>query len=278
LEIAAMAGVAIVTGANRGIGFHIAKQLVESKRYAEVVIGCRDPVAGEQAANDIATATGAMKPVVLQLDLNDDSSVETFASTIAERYPRSVRCHVNNAGFAFKSADPTPFEGQTAPTLRPNFYMTVKLSELMIPLLEAAEPAGCGRLVNVASMAGKLSQLQPHLAAQFSDPAVTLDALRGLVDKFQTCVHNGTHKAEGFSNSNYGMSKLALIAATKVMAREHPTIRANACCPGYCDTDMTSHKGPRPPGEGAKNAVILTELADDGATGQFFQNLTESMW
>ena len=53
LEIAAMAGVAIVTGANRGIGFHIAKQLVESKRYAEVVIGCRDPVAGEQAANDI---------------------------------------------------------------------------------------------------------------------------------------------------------------------------------------------------------------------------------
>eukprot|EP00729_Bicosta_minor_P001492 gene1492-29606_t len=237
-----MAGVAIVTGANRGIGFHIAKQLVESKRYAEVVIGCRDPVAGEQAANDIATATGAMKPVILQLDLNDDSSVETFASTIAERYPRSVRCHVNNAGFAFKSADPTPFEGQTAPTLRPNFYMTVKLSELMIPLLEAAEPAGCGRLVNVASMAGKLSQLQPHLAAQFSDPAVTLDALRGLVDKFQTCVHNGTHKAEG-----------------------------------YCDTDMTSHKGPRPPGEGAKNAVILTELADDGATGQFFQNLTESM-
>ena len=65
-----------------------------------------------------AAAAGTEKPLVLQLDLNDEASVETFASTIAAQYPTSVRCHVNNAGFAFKNADPTPFEEQTAPTLR----------------------------------------------------------------------------------------------------------------------------------------------------------------
>ena len=208
-------------------------------------MGCRDPAAGEKAASEIAVATGAEKPIVMHLDLNDELSLETFASTIAAQYPSSVRCHVNNAGFAFKSADPTPFTGQTEPTLRPNFYQTVKLSQLMVPLLEAAEPAGCGRLVNVASMAGRLNQLQPAMQAQFTDPELTLDTLKGLVDHFKSSVQNGTHAAEGFSNSNYGMSKLALIAATKVLAREHPLIRINACCPGYCDTDMTSHKGPR---------------------------------
>ena len=113
----------------------------------------------------------------------------------------------------------------------------------MIPLLEAAEPKGCGRLVNVASMAGRLNQLKPPLAAKFADPALTLDGLNGLVGSFEAAVQAGTHAADGWSSSNYGMSKLSLIAATKVLARDHPAVRINACCPGYCDTDMTSHKG-----------------------------------
>jgi hypothetical protein len=51
----------------------------------------------------------------------------------------------------------------------------------------------------------------------------------------------GNHQANGWSNSNYAISKLALIAATNVLARQYPGLRVNACCPGYCDTDMSSH-------------------------------------
>ena len=65
----------------------------------------------------------------------------------------------------------------------------------MIPLLEAAEPKGCGRLVNVASMAGRLNQLKPPLAAKFADPALTLDGLNGLVGSFEAAVQAGTRSA-----------------------------------------------------------------------------------
>ena len=88
----------------------------------------------------------------------------------------------------------------------------------------------------------------------------------------------GTHRQDGWGNSNYGLSKLAVIAATRVFARENPGVLVNACCPGYCDTDMSSHRGPRPPAEGAANAVMLVDLPDGGPSGGFYQNLAPSKW
>ena len=74
-----------------------------------------------------------------------------------------------------------------------------------------------------------------------------------------------------------GLSKLALIAATRVLARDYPAIRCNAMCPGYCDTDMTSHRGPRPPADGAKIAVLLATM-EPAPTGAFYENMRESSW
>ena len=74
-----------------------------------------------------------------------------------------------------------------------------------------------------------------------------------------------------------GFSKLAVIAATKVLARQYPSLCVNAICPGYCDTDMTSHKGPRPPAEGAQNAVLLATI-ERCPTGEFWENLRQSQW
>ena len=175
---------------------------------------------------------------------------------------------VNNAAIAYKASDPTPFEGQTGPTLRINTYGTLALTDALLPLLReaAAEAAAtvakgdhCAdngpRLVHVASMAGALRQVSPALRERFASPSLTLGALRGLVGEFEAAVAAGTHRADGWGSSNYGLSKLAVIAATRVHARENPGILANCCCPGYCDTDMTSHGGTRPPAEGARNAV-----------------------
>ncbi len=263
--------VALVTGANKGIGFHIAKQLVSSGLFGTVILGCRDTARGKEAA----AACGGMwlKP----LTVGDPESTRDFAEALREKYGR-LDCLVNNAGTAFKGADPTPFAEQTGPTLQTNFYGTLELTEALLPLLRQPQVTDA-RIVNVASMAGRLGQVSPELQAAFSSDSLTIAGLRQLVDRFVADVAAGVHSERGWGSSNYGLSKLALIAATRVLARAEPNMRVNACCPGYCDTDMTSHRGPRPPAEGARNAVVLAiGSREDCPTGQFYQNERPSEW
>jgi len=261
--------VAVVTGANKGIGYQVAHQLIGSSKFDRVVIGCRNKELGAQAARDLGPACE-----FVPLDLDDASTIDSFAGALGSKYGK-LDCLVNNAAIAFKAADPTPFEGQTGPTLRVNFYRTVALTEALLPLLERSESP---RLVNVASMSGRLSQLSAPLQQRLSDPALTLGGLRSLVGAFESDVAAGCHAARGWGQSNYGFSKLALIAATKVLARDYPRFRVNCCCPGYCDTDMSSHRGPRPASEGARNAVLCAFQPDDGFTGGFVQDCRLSEW
>jgi NAD(P)-dependent dehydrogenase (short-subunit alcohol dehydrogenase family) len=105
------------------------------------------------------------------------------------------------------------------------------LTQKLLPLVKKGEDP---RIVNVASMAGRLNQLSPDMQKKFTSPNLTMPLLNGLVDQFEKDVLDGTHKTKGWGDSNYGFSKLAVIAATKVLARENPDIRINCCCPGYC--------------------------------------------
>ena len=261
------AKVAVVTGANKGVGYHIAAQLVASRLFSTVVLACRDPDRGMAAAQ-------AVGGDFLPLTVGDPQSATALADSIRAKYGRCDLL-VNNAAIAFKGADPTPFEAQTKPTLDINFRGTEQVTEALLPLLLESKEGG--RIVNVASMAGKLRQLSPALQAEFSSPSLTIPKLHELVGTFERDVASGVHAQKGWGRSNYGLSKLAVIAATKVHAREHPSLRVNCCCPGYCDTDMSSHKGPRPPSEGAKNAVILA-TAQPCPTGAFYENERESKW
>lgn len=263
-----MGRVAVVTGANKGIGYCIAQSLVQSGLFGTVILACRDEARGKAAA-------AALGADFLQLEVGNSDSTTSFAAAVAATYGR-LDVLVNNAAIAFKDSDPTPFAEQTAPTLNINYRGTLAVTEALLPLLRAGEDP---RVVNVASMAGRLSQLQPVLQAKFSAPSLTLRELDTLVDAFESDVHAGTHKANGWGRSNYGLSKLALIAATKVLTREEPSLRANCCCPGYCDTDMSSHRGPRSPQDGAQNAVLLvTTPREQLPSGAFIQNLKESPW
>ena len=74
-----------------------------------------------------------------------------------------------------------------------------------------------------------------------------------------------------------GGARLALIAATKVHARIHPNIKVNAFCPGYCDTDMSSHRGTRPPATGAQIGVLLATM-ENSPTGAFYEDMRPSEW
>jgi carbonyl reductase 1 len=146
---------------------------------------------------------------------------------------------VNNAGTAYKGADPTPFQEQCGPTLKVNFHNTLRLTRALLPLLEKSENP---RIVNVASFTGLLGKLPIERQKQFSNPALSLDGLSTLVGEFEKDVASGTHRERGWMNSNYGFSKLSLIAATKVLARDYPRMKINACCPGTLCVCVSVHE------------------------------------
>jgi NAD(P)-dependent dehydrogenase (short-subunit alcohol dehydrogenase family) len=288
--------VAVVTGSNKGIGYFIALQLGLSGLFQHVLLGCRDASLAASAVERLkaefasntnnltsATCTATGQPVSVSsypLTLGDQGSHQEFARHVQDTFGM---CHllVNNAAFAYKGADPTPFQEQCKPTLDVNFRGTVDFTERMLPLLrQAGQQAGDARIVNVASMSGVLRQVtNPTKVEKLSSPDLTMPELMELVDDFQARVLTGTHKEAGWGNSNYGMSKLAVIAATKVWAREElgSNVSVNACCPGYCKTDMTSQNGRRDPADGAKNAVIPATM-ENPPTGEFFQDYKISPW
>eukprot|EP00978_Attheya_sp_CCMP212_P044635 scaffold316868_cov49-Attheya_sp.AAC.1 len=268
--------VAVVTGANKGIGYFIAMLLGQSGLFGDVIVACRDPQRGTDAAKNIQKEVGNKATVSFApLTIGNHESHETFRQQMEENFGK-VDVLVNNAGLAFKGADPTPFKEQTKPTLDINFRGTINFTEQMLPLLRKGTDA---RIVNVASGSGHLRQIpSKELRNKFSAPSLTMPELNQLVDNFESDVQQGKHRETGWGNSNYGMSKLALIAATKVLAREEaPRIAVNCCCPGYCDTDMTSHKGHRHPKEGAKNAIIPATM-EDPPYGEFFSDFKVGEW
>ena len=103
----------------------------------------------------------------------------------------------------------------------------MQVTEALLPLL-SAQPSS--RIVNVASMAGKLKQLSPALQKEFSSPELTIPKLHELVRRFERDVRSNTYQKNGCGKSNYGLSKLAVIAATKVHSR-HTRISRSTSAP-----------------------------------------------
>ena len=205
----AMKRIAVVTGGNKGIGKEIATQLVESQIFSDVIIACRDKHRGENAVADIQAK------VVSQNDdcktsiscelvtIGDEVSHQRFHDVMAAKYEK-IDVLVNNAAIAFKGSDPTPFHEQCKPTLDVNIRGTVDFTERLLPLVRKGDDA---RIVNVASMSGRLGQLRSSkLQSQFADPQLTKDQLLSLVGQFEADVMDGTHVSKGWGSSNYGLS------------------------------------------------------------------------
>ncbi len=282
--------ITVVTGSNKGIGYEILKKLAPSSSVA--VLAARNPDLSRKAVQRLHDEDGLNNVVFRPLDVSSPESIAQFAAGMQKEYGH-VDVLVNNAGVAFKGADPTPFREQASPTLRTNFFGTIQLIDAMVPLLRKATVAHpC--IVNVASQSGRLSILDTDKKkqAEYASTALTRDRLFELTTKFEEDVKAGVHAKEGWPNTCYGMSKLALISFGKVFAREEAargkvggvegskSIWLASCCPGWCDTDMSSHSGPRSAEHGARTPayLALNGVQEGLRAGGFFYDEKEIQW
>jgi NAD(P)-dependent dehydrogenase (short-subunit alcohol dehydrogenase family) len=236
--------VALITGANKGIGLQIAKDL--AAHGLTVLIGSRNLENGRAAAKTIGDKAHAV-----QLDVTDEASISAAANRIRSEFGR-LDVLVNNAGIVGEFPPGTPFEERlkfNAPSIAPlsyirsvyetNVFGVIAVTQAMLPLLREA-PAG--RVVNVGSSSGSL----------------TLNA-------------NPDFPYRGIFGAAYSPSKAALNATTLAFAieLEKSNIKVNVVCPGYVATDLNDHRGYRTVEQGAKQAVKMALIGNDGPTGTF---------
>ena len=248
--------VVLVTGANKGIGKEIARQLGALQDHA-VVLGCRDSKLGAAATAELQAA--GIDCVFSRLDLCDDSSIAAMRDFIEQRYGR-LDALVNNAAICFN--DPTlygkvartPFEQQADITLRTNYHGTLAVTQTMLPLLRVSDASP--RIVNVASAAGRLRGSQ-EIQDAFTADDLNIPALSALMEAFVRDAEAGVHADNGWPNTCYGVSKMGLIALTQVLAKEEPKVMVNSVDPGFCATDQNQNQGYISAAEGAVTPALL---------------------
>lgn len=255
--------IALVTGGNKGIGKEIARLLVTTPGTM-TVIASRDLALGEAAALELRSqASPGSEVACVRLDLNDETSV-LAAADIVEKEFGGLDVLVNNAAVCFN--DPTlygavaftPFEEQAGITVNTNYFGTRAVTNAFLPLLEKAESP---RIINVASAAGRLSILRSQeRMEQFTSKSLKISELDSLMKEFVSDAEAGVHANRGWPNTAYGVSKLGLIAYTRILSRNFPRIMVNSVDPGYCRTEQNNNQGNVDPMRGARTPFILATM------------------
>jgi NAD(P)-dependent dehydrogenase (short-subunit alcohol dehydrogenase family) len=240
--------VALVTGANRGLGKETARQL--AARGVTVVLGSRDAARGMDAALELGAA--AARPIPVRLDVTSAGSVREVAEWLEAECGR-LDVLVNNAGTVVDQLA----ERTTAAEMRQNYevnvFGVVTMIRAMLPLL-GRSPAP--RIVNVSSTTASMS-----------------------LTSGGTDFGGDAENRMAYSSSKAALNMLTVQYAkafSRSAALSH--IKINSATPGYTATEMTHYRGVRTVTEGARIIVELATLADDGPTGGFFNDAGMVPW
>jgi NAD(P)-dependent dehydrogenase (short-subunit alcohol dehydrogenase family) len=231
--------VALVTGANRGIGFETCRQL--GGLGVRVILTARDPAKGRAAADKLR---GEGLDIVFQLlDVTDHDRIRQLAKHIENAFGR-LDALVNNAGIL-----PDPQVGSSGldadlarvrAAMETNVYGPLLLAQAFIPLMTGQR---YGRIVNVSSGMGQLSDM------------------------------NGGYPA--YRLSKVALNAVTRILAAELA---DTNVKVNSVCPGWVRTGMGGPTAPRTPAEGADTIVWLATLPDDGPSGGFFRDRQPIPW
>ncbi|MFE9424633.1 SDR family NAD(P)-dependent oxidoreductase [Kitasatospora sp. NPDC006697] len=238
--------IALVTGANKGIGYEIAAGL--GALGWSIGVGARDEQRRESAVERLRAAGADAFGV--PLDVTDDASATAAARLLEDRAGR-LDVLVNNAAITGDwPQEPTRIDPGTIRTVvETNVIGVLRVTNAMLPLLRrSASP----RIVNMSSSVGSLTRQSETDDVQAIGPLA----------------------------AGYPPSKSFLNALTVQYARElrGTNILINLGCPGYVATDLNGFRGVRTPEQGAAIAIKLATLPDDGPTGGFFEDAGEVPW
>lgn len=237
--------IALVTGANRGIGFEIARQL--ATKQLKVLIGARDPDKGLKARAELRGYGFDVHSV--HLDVAAPQSIQATVGRINDEFER-LDILVNNAGIKIDSQsgilelNVTIFQN----TIEINALGPLLLSQACIPLMKINN---YGRIVNISSTLGSFSDMagpnSPY--AEVRSPA-------------------------------YRLSKTILNGMTVMLAAElrDSNILVNSACPGWVRTNLGGSQAPRSAEQGADTPVWLATLPNGGPTGGFFRDRQAIAW
>jgi NAD(P)-dependent dehydrogenase (short-subunit alcohol dehydrogenase family) len=231
----------LITGANKGLGFETARQLVAVGHT--VYLGSRDSERGQSAAEQLGAE-------FVLLDVTDEASARAAAERI--EIGGGLDVLVNNAGVEGRPADNSIIgaEEVTADAMREvfdtNVFGLVRVTHAFLPLLtRSAAPV----IVNVSSSLGSLSLVASPDSPNYHYPGVA-----------------------------YPASKAAVNMVTVQLAKGFPSIRINAVEPGYTRTDLNGRTGTQTVEEGAAIIVRMAQIAPDGPTGHFLSSHGPVPW
>jgi NAD(P)-dependent dehydrogenase (short-subunit alcohol dehydrogenase family) len=236
---------ALITGANKGIGFETAKQLAQLGYF--VYLGSRDKIKGLDAINKLK-GLGISNAELIEIDVTDINSVKQAKQELETKI-EALDVLINNAGIAGEL--PQNISSGEMENLRKvfdtNFFGAVETTQQFISILKKSnEP----RIVNVSSELGSLT------------------------------LHSHTQNPNYYLYDAYSCSKAALNAFTVMLANEfrNTKFKINSVTPGYTATDLNQFKGVQTAEQAAKVIVKYATSGDDGPTGKFYNNKGEIAW
>lgn len=284
------ARVGAVTGANKGVGLAIVRQLALQYPKSSfntgpllIYLTARNEERGKAALESIRTdaqlkhakalrSQGGLTDVeYLPLDIDDKQSIDDFAGQIKNTHPQGIDFLINNAAVAMNGFD----ENVVKNTLQINYFGTLEATQQLLPHIKEG-----GRLVNVSSMAGKISnpKYSETIRSRFLK-AKKPEEITQLMEEFSSAVSSAVSKGTqqtDWPNAAYAVSKAGVIGMTKTTAELNAAngskVLVNSCCPGYVSTDMTKNRGVKTPDQGAQTPVLLAIGDIKGSNGQFWQN------
>ncbi|XP_026409357.1 (+)-neomenthol dehydrogenase-like [Papaver somniferum] len=282
---------AVVTGANKGIGFEICRQLVSNGIF--VVLTSRDRNKGLEAVENLKKS-GLPNVIFHQLDVMNLTSVSSLAEFIKTHFGK-LDILVNNAGIGgvrivdkdqlkvlmledekylenpkLKQIWTEPYD-DAEKCLKTNYYGVKAVTEAFIPLLELSDSR---IIVNVSSAMGILKNVGNEKAFEVLSDAdcLTEERIDVVVNTFLNDLKEGCLEAKGWPTllSAYTISKASVNAYTRILAKKFPTFRINCVCPGFVKTDINFNSGVLTVEQGAKSPVRLALLPDNITSSGFF--------
>jgi len=257
--------IALITGANKGIGYGIVSKLAEQPDLY-IILACRDKKLGEEAIESLKRQN-KHNVTLLLMDVSDKESV-LQASAVVKKQFGTIHILVNNAAIYIRNGDyPTALQ-----TIRTNYYGVLYVSEAFFPLLNKG-----ARVVQITSTLGTraFEAMNIQLKHRLVHPDLTIPQLTSLVEEYLSDMKNGNSVAKGWpANDAYGHSKAFVNALTVIQNRNNKTegVLINSCCPGWVKTDLGGESAMLTISQGIETPVLLSLLPDNSPSGKFWKN------